>query len=128
MHSNSKFAIKQRKAKERFIQKYGLDKWQEKNRERERKLRARYKYKIERILGKKCVICNSDKKKILYHEIHGKPHHSHYITYILKHIEDFVAICYNCHKTLHHYMKYKEKFDKYLSLLINGPSKRSANQ
>ena len=51
--------------------------------------------RVERIIGSKCVLCSS--KRIIYHEIHGKPHKSSYYGYFLEHSKDFVPMCRACH-------------------------------
>lgn len=59
--------------------------------------------KIRNVLGDKCVFCGS-KENICYHEIYGKKH----VTskqYILEHLEDFVPLCYGCHRGTHFCMK-----------------------
>lgn len=83
--------------------------------------RKKLREKIIEVLGKTCVICGKIPKSnygINYHEIHGKPH-QYNLQYILKHKEDFICLCKNCHCTLHHYFNYKIQFDKWLKLLVN---------
>ena len=74
-----------------------LDRWKEKK-----------KLEVQRILGYKCALCNSTKGRIEYHEIHGK-RHTESFAYILKHIEDFVPLCWKCHRTIHFFAKMKDK-------------------
>jgi hypothetical protein len=77
-------------------------KWYKNNKESvlERNLRRRLliKNRIEEIIGKYCSICGKDNE--CFHEIHGREH-VHSYKYILDNINDFVPLCYKCHKGLH---------------------------
>ena len=64
------------------------------------KYRVETKKQVVSILGIKCSICEKSTKKILFHEIHFKKHQINY-PFILKHLEDFIPICYKCHLVLH---------------------------
>lgn len=66
------------------------------------------KLQVQQILGSKCVLCGSTKGRIEYHEIHGKPHTESF-SYILKHIKDFVPLCWKCHRTIHFFSRMKDK-------------------
>jgi len=70
-------------------------------------------------LGRKCVICGKSNHRIVFHEIHGKPHKTLTYNQTKKLWENFLPLCYNCHQALHLYMLYKEKFEK-LSMAIIG--------
>lgn len=67
-----------------------------------------YKQKVRNVLGTKCAICGREgieqnklgKPFICYHEIHGKPHRCDF-EYILKHKEDFICLCWKCHRIIH---------------------------
>jgi endogenous inhibitor of DNA gyrase (YacG/DUF329 family) len=63
-------------------------------------------------LGHKCVICGKSNHRILFHEIHGKPHKTLTYNQAVERWQDFVSICDNCHHALHRYIRYKEKMDK----------------
>lgn len=69
--------------------------------ERDRELYS----EVDRLLGKKCVFCGRERKRIYRHEIHGKEHPMD-PRYILAHIEDFIPVCGTCHRCLHWAMKY----------------------
>lgn len=58
-------------------------------------------------IGKQCVFCKHS-GRIYFHEIHGKPHLANMngLTYMRKHADDFVPLCYNCHKAVHWCMKF----------------------
>lgn len=78
--------------------------YREENRE---KLLAQYKEyyekhkaKVDQILGIKCVICGGT-HRLTCHEIHGKPHTTRK-NYILEHPEDFIRLCFYCHRALHY--------------------------
>lgn len=86
--------------------------WKEKNQDKVRSYQRKYqkewskkdrkvkRAKIRSILGTKCVVCGST-KRIIFHEIHGKSHDQANLNYTLKHIEDFVSLCWCCHIALH---------------------------
>lgn len=64
--------------------------------------------RIRNLLGNQCEICHS-KGKIIYHEIHGKPHPYGGLTfyrYILANIKDFKPLCITCHRRIHEFRKY----------------------
>lgn len=85
-----------------------------KNREKileyQRKRRIELYQLLKKFLGDKCVICNNKPNKILFHEVHGKSHHSG-AHYILNHHKDFVPMCTPCHRSLHIYHKYKSEVE-----------------
>lgn len=92
--------------------------------------RKRQKEKVRKLVGDKCIICGNSKRRIAYHEIHGKPHRTNYgeYSYILDHPQDFVSICCRCHNVLHYLLnlgqKRKEIF-KFLKQLIDGEKAQS---
>jgi predicted HNH restriction endonuclease len=72
---------------------------------------------IKKILGEKCVVCGKKKKYIEFHEIHNKPHNIggyRTLKYVLEHIEDFVSVCCVCHRAIHHWIRHKDKLEKYV--------------
>lgn len=83
-----------------------------------RKYKRTRRLKCLRELGDKCIICGST-KKIKFHEIYGKDHDKYEAWgYVLKHLKDFVPMCRDCHRALHHLAK-KRKMDmeEFLRLL-----------
>ena len=72
---------------------------------------------ILKVLGSKCVLCDS-KKNLAIHEIHGKKHPkgSDKYTYIANHLEDFVRLCSGCHIFLHYLRHKKINLDKLMRL------------
>ena len=80
-------------------------KWRKDNREHSNDLhrisRKKEAEKIVELLGKICSICGNSKRRIQYHEIHGKPH-TKYRGYIIKHYKDFTPLCCRCHNVLHY--------------------------
>lgn len=82
------------------------DKWKSRSVsmiEYQKKRDERIRKELFALIGKICILCNSNPQKIIYHEIHGKPHDTHPY-YILKHYQDFVPLCHKCHRTIHHYL------------------------
>jgi hypothetical protein len=76
-----------------------------------KKLRAwkdKCKLSVQQILGIRCILCGSTRGRMEYHEIHGKPHTGGF-AYILKHIQDFVPLCWKCHRTIHFFNVMKDK-------------------
>lgn len=68
---------------------------------------------IKKILGTKCIICGEKPKRLCFHDITLKPHINS-PRYILAHIKDFVPLCYQCHKTLHRFLRFKVAFSMWL--------------
>lgn len=66
---------------------------------RQRRLREKQKGLVQKLLGSECLICGSE-EKIKYHEISGKAHQVTW-SYILKHLQDFAPLCWDCHGFLH---------------------------
>lgn len=66
------------------------------------------KLKVQQILGFQCALCGSTKGRLEYHEIHGK-RHTESFAYILKHIKDFIPLCWKCHRTIHFFSRMKDK-------------------
>ncbi len=54
---------------------------------------------IREKLGGKCVICGTRHRKLCAHEIHGRKH-TDSVYWILKHLEDFVLVCWRCHTVI----------------------------
>jgi len=93
-----------------------------------RKRRKKLKQKLIEKLGTNCAFCGKKldfkenkfgRPKFVFHEIHGKPHTCRY-GYVLKHIEDFVPLCWKCHRTIHWLGKNfdkKEIFLKYAEMI-----------
>lgn len=70
-----------------------------------KKKREKKKNKILRLIGNKCVNCES-KTNLCFHEVHGKDHprSSSYfakLNYIIQHYKDFAPLCRSCHNHLH---------------------------
>ena len=85
------------------------------SRERGRRNYWKAKAKVIKLLGSCCVLCASE-ENVLYHEIYGRDHYKS-PWYILKHIEDFIPICVNCHNAIHHLSKIEVNEKKLLKLL-----------
>lgn len=86
--------------------------------EARRKLRQRQREQIKALLGHSCFFCGfePDNGMLRSHEIHGS-HHTNSYNYIIKHHEDFVALCNHCHTGVHFCMKYLGlSWDQILSL------------
>jgi hypothetical protein len=56
------------------------------------------------LIGNTCFICGS-KEHICFHEKHGLNHEKYHgscgYPYYLQHHEDFIPLCYQCHKLVH---------------------------
>lgn len=80
----------------------------------------RDKKKLIEFLGSNCIFCGS-KKRVCYHQIYGKRHIDNKY-YILRHKENFVPLCFNCHTSLHRLSKIEninwKKFFKFRNLLL----------
>jgi len=73
----------------------------------------RLKSLIREIFGDSCAICGN-KQNLNYHEINGKKHPYNTLAklkYILAHREDFLLLCYECHKAVHYLLKKKIKVE-----------------
>jgi len=72
---------------------------------RRKALYEQRRQEIKRLIGDKCIICGN-KKNICFHEIYGKKHIKNggytYLLYIIENHNDFVCLCYWCHKIIHH--------------------------
>jgi predicted HNH restriction endonuclease len=75
--------------------------------------------KIKKVLGTKCVICGETPKRICFHDITLNPHINS-PRYILEHIKDFIPLCYQCHKTLHRFLRFKIAFSMWIGSCKNG--------
>lgn len=78
---------------------------------------------LEEKLGTECRICHNHPKRIVYHEIHGKAHDRKSYSYQLKHLENFIPLCYKCHQILHYLFKLGlvlKNFEDWLEILKNG--------
>ena len=74
-----------------------------------------------RILGKKCSICGME-ENTEFHEIHGKKHERSN-RYIALHREDFIVLCFQCHKIVHRLVTrlvLLDKIVKMTKLIIEG--------
>lgn len=74
------------------------------------KMRTRKKQLIQKYLGDKCVICNG-KKRLIAHRKDGLKHKKFYELKIKNldlelNSDNYVLICYNCHKGVHWCMNY----------------------
>jgi len=67
--------------------------------------------KLKKEIGSNCIVCGSEKRTIYYHEKKFAKH-SYSKAYILSHKNDFVPICFRCHRTIHHFKQYQRKFEK----------------
>ena len=81
---------------------------QEREKRRFLEKRKQLKDKLDQLLGKKCGICGSD-FSFVTHEIHGIPHvgngSDQFVDAFVR-PEDFVRLCYPCHKGVHWVMKW----------------------
>jgi hypothetical protein len=62
--------------------------------------------KIDKKMGAKCVFCGRGRNEtiISYHEIYGREHPYyglHGLLYVLSHIDDFITLCFDCHRAIH---------------------------
>lgn len=86
----------------------------EQNKKKMRELRV--------LIGNKCFICDSD-KHIMFHQKYGINHEyrgSNGYRYYLEHYEDFIPLCYLCHKLTHGLKRNmdKAKLEYVVSLFI----------
>lgn len=85
--------------------------------------------KVRKILGTKCVICGYQSNFVRYHEIHGNPHPSPSNNdYVLNHVEDFICVCQQCHKVVHHLAKIFDELDtfiKYVQIIIKSKNQQT---
>ena len=102
--------------------KNNREEWNKYQREYYRKRKA----KLQKIIGKKCVLCGST-NDIVFHEIHGQQHwevsYIRNFKYILSHKEDFVSMCRTCHSILHSSARVKinlKILKHYLTLLLGS--------
>lgn len=70
---------------------------------RAKKNREEYRAKLNNLLGIKCFICGKE-GQLIFHEIYGTPHTANRV-YIILHYKDFVRLCADCHKSVHHLRK-----------------------
>jgi predicted HNH restriction endonuclease len=68
---------------------------------------------IKNVLGTKCIICGEKPKRLCFHDVTLKPHINS-PRYILEHIKDFIPLCYQCHRTLHRFLRFKVAFSMWL--------------
>jgi hypothetical protein len=66
--------------------------------------------------GKICVVCGKEPKGsyLVFHEKNFKSHDHITPNQIKKIWQNFVPLCRNCHRTLHHFRLHKENFEKLL--------------
>ncbi len=72
------------------------------------KTRIKQNKQIDELLGTSCIICDRD-YKLISHRKDGISHNSNgYMMRkdVLKHPEEFVRLCYGCHKGIHWVMTY----------------------
>ena len=62
---------------------------------------------LKQLIGNRCILCGS-KKRLTFHEIHGKKHPL-CSSYYRNHKEDFVSLCQRHHVTLHIFASIKDK-------------------
>jgi hypothetical protein len=75
--------------------------------EQQKEAYRRPRKKIIEVLGNKCKICKiiiSNSRMVFFHEINGKSHVPD-VHYTLKHIKDFVPLCWKCHLGVHFCMR-----------------------
>jgi len=97
-------------------------------REHKRKYMKKYNQKMQErlreLLGVNCVICGKERINFqefrcgfVFHEIHGKSHIDTY-SYILNHLQDFVLLCWRCHRFIHYFARSdKKNIEELLRLL-----------
>jgi hypothetical protein len=72
------------------------------------KSRNKRKAKLDKLIGSDCIICNST-RSLVTHEIYGIPHNGNgrdlYVD-AFERPQDFVRLCYSCHKGVHWVMKW----------------------
>lgn len=67
--------------------------------------RAQERAEILKLFGTICILCGKNPvKRVQIHEIYGK-RHPRRLKYYLEHKEDFVCLCYQCHRMVHRMMK-----------------------
>ncbi len=77
----------------------------EKHKEKNRVTRIQERAEALKLFGTTCVLCNKNPvKRVQIHEIHGK-RHPRRLKYYLEYKEDFVCLCYRCHRMVHRMMK-----------------------
>lgn len=59
-----------------------------------------------KLLGSVCFFCGRDTKRMTIHEKSGKGHKGTAVYLVFKFPDDFVLLCYPCHKTVHWCMEY----------------------
>jgi len=64
--------------------------------------------------GKICIVCGKEPKGnyLVFHEKNFKPHDHITLNQIKKVWQNFIPLCRNCHRTLHHFKNHKENFEK----------------
>jgi len=71
--------------------------------------RIKIKNEMEKLLGSQCMICKS-KQSLMAHEIYGSSHNGHNSGMLfadaLDRPQDFIRLCYSCHKGVHWVMKW----------------------
>lgn len=66
------------------------------------------KEKLNMLIGSKCILCDSE-RSLVAHEIHGIQHNgngSDLFVDAFERPDDFVRLCYSCHKGVHWAMKF----------------------
>jgi len=70
-------------------------------REKSKKFRLEKKDKAVELFGRKCAFCGNSSRYFVFHEKTGKRHNSGGGILALKMPENFVLLCYVCHKGVH---------------------------
>lgn len=98
-----------------------MQNWRRTHRVQENERALKYDREVhkecKRLIGDKCIICNSP-YTICFHEKHGKPHIKS-ANWIRKHPENFIPICRSHHSTLHRLIEAKNSglLEKLLELV-----------
>jgi len=104
---------------------YDEEYYQEYKEERKKWHREHHKEQRRQVfllLGGECLLCGLDKeKKLVIHKKDGESHEKAAACLLaLKNSDDFVLLCYSCHKGIHWLMKYlKMSWEQLYVLLIN---------
>ena len=69
--------------------------------------RRKLREKALQLIGEKCVICGNP--KVVFHEIHGKPHENRKASFYIQNYKDFVSLCLIHHRLIHEFIKMDER-------------------
>ncbi len=93
----------------------------ERKKEYAKKYKKNLKLRVERVFGCECFICGKNNKRRILHKKDGKIHYKDTLSTkreALKSPEEFVQLCYGCHKAVHWCMNIlKWNWDKIISEL-----------